>query len=456
MPEPGNGQLRPEQVLQLQETLGNAAVARSLRHGDLGSHQGGAAMLLRDRTAVDQRPQLKAAARRVASVSGTGVDKALEELQFYVDNGMAEASVVRAATTIAGLAGKAGAALYAALRKMPAGDAEAYWVVALLVEAKQPELTTAVRLVRGYRGQVWFDLADVFSRDPRAGRLFVESLTVAEVDAVWAQVEKQPKLTPDARAEIAEAITAMHADATKADLDATAKLLARATGIGVAELREKLETVVAGGIKSADLKRLAPEVLRLGKLKVGKQLLEALLQFSDPELEALVHMANRLGPKYERLGSASELVMWFKSRTWWAFAGQYERDPVAGELLLDTLPPAELDQVWVALGRVEPDKPTFAPDDYQERQTRVRGRVKGALKRAGEGDSERAVSERLRGKETGEKLEKRVDSVLGQAKFRRQEILTNIERGSSTSMRPATRSSSWPPSTRRRAPRSRR
>ncbi len=218
--------------------------------------------------------------------------------------------------------------------------------------------------------------------------------------------------------------------AKDADLDATVKLLSRATGIGAAAIRERLETTVQAGTSSAELKRLAPEVLRLGRMKTGRPLIEALLGFTDKEAETLIHLAYPLGPRYERLRSASELVMWFKSRTWWAFAGQYEHDPVVGDLLLDTLPPDELDQAYVALGQTGPDKPSWtAPEDWADRQRRVQGRVKGAMKRATQGDSERAVAERRRGKEVGEALEKRVDSVLGQARSRRKAILADIDRG---------------------------
>src|SRR6478752_7662029 len=112
--KPLPGRMGPEDVLRVQALASNRAVARWLMRDPAPAPP------------VAAGNMLKGAARRVATLSGEGVDKTLEQLTFYVDNGFAEDAVVRAANTIAGLAGKSGAALYTALQKMATADAEAY------------------------------------------------------------------------------------------------------------------------------------------------------------------------------------------------------------------------------------------------------------------------------------------------------------------------------------------
>ena len=409
---------RPADVLALQATAGNRAMVELLGRSAATPADGG--LLLRKPTPVKESAQLKTAARKLAPVAGAGVDKVLADLTFLVDNGISEASLVRAVTSVVSLAKKSGAGLYAALMKMPAADAEAYWTIAGLVESKHPDLTTAIRLVRAYRAKVWFDLAATASRDVGAGKLFFAALTPAEAEHVWGLVQAQGKLTPDARTQIGEVVAAIQSKAAKADIEATAKLLARATGIGVAELREELEASVSVGYKPAELKRLAPDVLRLAKLPWGAPLFEALVELSSHDVEVHSVLARALGDKHSRFARAADMVFWFRSGSWSIFAKRIEEDYSAAEMLLKVVPPTELEELWKGLEHA----------GLGERQRdRLRAQVGSAMRGAAQGDSGRAESERYRGREVGEKLEKRVKVVVSNSEHRRQDMVANIGRG---------------------------
>ena len=410
--------MRPDDILALQEAAGNQAIVQSLK-ARLTAASAADPVVMRQPTAVKESTKLKAAATKLASAAGVDVAKVQTELEFYVENGFGEAALVRAATGVARLAGKSGAGLYAALLKVPTGDLEAYWVTGLLAEGKHPELTTAIRLVRDYRTEVWFDLAETLSHDESAAKLFFEALSPADVEKAWATVQKESKLSPGARTRLGEIVAAIEAAAAKVDVEATAKLLAPVAGKSVKDMREELEIAAGVGFKAADLKRLAPVVVRLSKIKWGAPLYEALLQQSTADLEALTVLAARLGDKHSRFATAVELVFWFRIETWVGFAQAAEKDYDATKLLLDTVPPTELETMWKGLEHSGLDK---------RKIDELRGTTERAMHEATKGDSGRAFGERYRGQEAGKALEKRVDTVLEHTKFRRKDMVANIGR----------------------------